>query len=41
MMRSPCSEPADVADSVLFLACDDSKFVTAHETVPDAGVTEF
>jgi hypothetical protein len=26
---------------VLFLASDESKFVTAHELSPDAGVTEF
>jgi SDR family mycofactocin-dependent oxidoreductase len=33
--------PEDVADTVLFLASDESKFVTAHEIAPDAGVTEF
>jgi hypothetical protein len=26
---------------VLFLASDESKFITAHEIAPDAGVTEF
>jgi SDR family mycofactocin-dependent oxidoreductase len=31
----------DVADTVLFLASDESKFITAHEIAPDAGVTEF
>lgn len=34
-------EPEDVADTVLFLASDESKFITAHELAPDAGVTEF
>ena len=31
----------DVADTVLFLASDKSKFITAHEIAPDARVTEF
>ncbi|WP_020420131.1 mycofactocin-coupled SDR family oxidoreductase [Amycolatopsis sp. ATCC 39116] len=35
------TEPEDVADMVLFLASDESKYVTAHELAPDAGVTEF
>jgi SDR family mycofactocin-dependent oxidoreductase len=35
------TEPTDVADTVLFLASDESKFITAHELAPDAGVTEF
>lgn len=35
------TEPEDVADTVLFLASDESKFITAHELAPDAGVTEF
>ena len=35
------TEPDDVADTVLFLASDESKYVTAHEIAPDAGVTEF
>jgi SDR family mycofactocin-dependent oxidoreductase len=35
------TEPSDVADTVLFLASDESRFVTAHEIAPDAGVTEF
>lgn len=34
-------EPEDVADAVLFLASDESRFVTAHEIAPDAGVTEY
>jgi hypothetical protein len=36
---------ADIRDldtlRVLFLASDESKFITAHEIAPDAGVTEF
>lgn len=35
------TEPDDIADTVLFLASDESKYVTAHEIAPDAGVTEF
>jgi NAD(P)-dependent dehydrogenase (short-subunit alcohol dehydrogenase family) len=35
------TEPEDVADTVLFLASDESKFITAHEIALDAGVTEF
>jgi SDR family mycofactocin-dependent oxidoreductase len=35
------TESEDVADTVLFLASDESKFITAHEIAPDAGVTEF
>ena len=35
------TEPKDVADTVLFLASDESKYITAHEIAPDAGVTEF
>ena len=35
------TEPEDVADTVLFLASDESRFVTAHEMAVDAGVTEF
>lgn len=41
MLPVESTEPADVADTVLFLACDESKFITAHEIAPDAGVTEF
>jgi NAD(P)-dependent dehydrogenase (short-subunit alcohol dehydrogenase family) len=33
--------PQHVADTVLFLASDESKYVTAHEIALDAGVTEF
>jgi SDR family mycofactocin-dependent oxidoreductase len=35
------TEPEDVSDTVLFLASDESKYITAHELAPDAGVTEF
>ena len=35
------TQPEDVADAVLFLASDESKYITAHEIAPDAGVTEF
>ena len=35
------TQPEDVAGTVLFLASDESKFMTAHELAPDAGVTEF
>jgi NAD(P)-dependent dehydrogenase (short-subunit alcohol dehydrogenase family) len=35
------TQPEDVADTVLFLASDESKYITAHEIAPDAGVTEF
>lgn len=41
MMPVETTEPVDVANAVLFLASDESKFVTAHELAPDAGVTEF
>jgi NAD(P)-dependent dehydrogenase (short-subunit alcohol dehydrogenase family) len=41
MMPVDITEPADVADTVLFLASDESKFITAHEIAPDAGITEF
>jgi hypothetical protein len=41
MMPVDITEPSDVADTVLFLASDESKFITAHEIAPDAGVTEF
>jgi SDR family mycofactocin-dependent oxidoreductase len=41
MLPVDITEPEDVADTVLFLASDESKFITAHELAPDAGVTEF
>jgi len=34
------TEPDDVSDTVVFLASDESKMVTAHELAPDAGNTE-
>ncbi len=34
------TRPEDVSDTVVFLASDESRFVTAHELAPDAGVTE-
>lgn len=41
MLPVEITQPEDVADSVLFLASDESRYVTAHELAPDAGVTEF
>ncbi|MGW0040124.1 mycofactocin-coupled SDR family oxidoreductase [Rhodococcus sp. NPDC003348] len=41
MMPVDITEPEDVSGTVLFLASDDSKYMTAHELAPDAGVTEF
>jgi NAD(P)-dependent dehydrogenase (short-subunit alcohol dehydrogenase family) len=41
MLPVDVTEPKDVADTVLFLASDESRFITAHELAPDAGVTEF
>jgi SDR family mycofactocin-dependent oxidoreductase len=41
MMPVDITQPSDVADTVLFLASDESKFITAHELAPDAGNTEF
>jgi NAD(P)-dependent dehydrogenase (short-subunit alcohol dehydrogenase family) len=41
MLPVEITEPEDVADTVLFLASDESKYITAHEIAPDAGVTEF
>jgi SDR family mycofactocin-dependent oxidoreductase len=35
------TEPEDIADTILFLASDESRYITAHELAPDAGVTEF
>lgn len=35
------TQPEDVADTVLFLASDESRYVTAHELAPDAGLSEF
>jgi SDR family mycofactocin-dependent oxidoreductase len=33
--------PEDVANAVLFLASDESRYITAHEIAPDAGLSEF
>jgi SDR family mycofactocin-dependent oxidoreductase len=41
MLPVETTEPEDVANTVLFLASDESTFITAHEIAPDAGVTEF
>jgi SDR family mycofactocin-dependent oxidoreductase len=41
MLPVDITEPEDVADTVLFLASDESRYITAHELAPDAGVTEF
>jgi SDR family mycofactocin-dependent oxidoreductase len=41
MLPVDITEPEDIADTVLFLASDESKYITAHELAPDAGVTEF
>jgi SDR family mycofactocin-dependent oxidoreductase len=35
------AEPRDISNTVLFLASDESRFFTAHELSPDAGVTEY
>ena len=41
MMPVDIVQPEDVADTVLFLASDESRYITAHELAPDAGVTEY
>lgn len=41
MMPVEIMQPEEITGSVLFLASDESRFVTAHELAPDAGVTEF
>jgi SDR family mycofactocin-dependent oxidoreductase len=41
MLPVDITQPEDVADTVLFLASDESKYITAHEIAPDAGITEF
>lgn len=35
------TEPEDIADAVLFLASDESRYVTAHGMAVEAGVTQF
>ena len=41
MLPVQSTEPEDVADTVLFPGSGESRFMTAHEIAPDAGVTEF
>ncbi|GAB92374.1 mycofactocin-coupled SDR family oxidoreductase [Gordonia rhizosphera] len=41
MLPVDITQPEDVAETVLFLASDESKYITAHEIAPDAGNTEF
>ena len=41
MLPVDTTQPEDVSDLVAFLASDESKFITAHELAPDAGITEF
>ena len=41
MMPVDVTQPEDVADTVLFLASDESRYITAHELAPDAGISEF
>lgn len=40
MLPVDMTQPEDVSDAVLFLASDESRFVTAHELAVDAGVTQ-
>lgn len=40
MLPVDITQPEDVSDTVLFLASDESRYITAHELAPDAGVTE-
>jgi SDR family mycofactocin-dependent oxidoreductase len=40
MLPIQTTEADDIADAVLFLASDESRFVTAHELAVDAGVTQ-
>lgn len=40
MLPVAVTRAEDVADTVLFLASDESRYITAHELAPDAGVTE-
>jgi NAD(P)-dependent dehydrogenase (short-subunit alcohol dehydrogenase family) len=41
MLPVEAIDASDVADTVLFLASDESTYITAHELAPDAGLTEF
>jgi SDR family mycofactocin-dependent oxidoreductase len=40
MLPIDTTQPEDIADAVLFLASDESRYVTAHELAVDAGVTQ-
>ena len=40
MLPIEAARPEDVSDTVVFLASDESRCMTAHELAPDAGVTE-
>jgi NAD(P)-dependent dehydrogenase (short-subunit alcohol dehydrogenase family) len=40
MLDIQLTQPEDVSQTVLFLASDESKYITAHELAPDAGVSE-
>jgi NAD(P)-dependent dehydrogenase (short-subunit alcohol dehydrogenase family) len=35
------TEPEDQANAVLFLASDESRYVTAHALAVDAGITQY
>lgn len=41
MLPVESTEPEDVAEAVLFLASDESRYVTAHGMAAEAGVTQF
>lgn len=41
MLPIDATEPEDIANAVLFLASDESRYVTAHAMTVDAGVTQF
>ncbi len=41
MLPIEVTQPEDIANAVLFLASDESRYVTAHELAVDAGNTEF
>jgi SDR family mycofactocin-dependent oxidoreductase len=40
MMPVEITQPEDVSATVVFLASDESRYITAHELAPDAGCTE-
>ena len=41
MMPGLPSQPEDLANAMMFLACDDSRFVTGHALAVDAGAVEY